>query len=72
MEMKPHLIKNLETENYYKVNQNLLTFFPTLHYNFSKKIDGSLGISFIQTKTSLNNDTLLTGFRYGDYGLRCD
>ncbi len=61
--------KNLEKENYYKANQNLLTFFPTLHYNFSKKIIGSLGISFIQTKTSLNNDTLLTGFRYGDYGL---
>jgi hypothetical protein len=61
--------KNLESENYYQANQNLLTFFPTLHYNFSKKIDGNLGISFIQTKTSLNNDTLLTGFRYGDCGL---
>jgi len=61
--------KELEADDYYKVNQNLLTFFPTLHYNFSKRIDGSLGISFIQTKTSLKNDTLLTGFRYGDYGL---
>lgn len=61
--------KNLEKENYYQANQNLLTFFPTLHYNFSKKIDGNLGISFIQTKTSLNNDTLLTGFRYGNFGL---
>jgi hypothetical protein len=61
--------KNLESENYYQVNQNLVTFFPTLYYNFSKKIFGSIGISFIQTKTSLNNDTLLTGFKYGDYGL---
>jgi hypothetical protein len=61
--------KNLDAKNYYQANQNLLTFFPTMFYNFSKNILGSIGISFIQTKTSLNNDTLLAGFRYGNYGL---
>lgn len=61
--------KNLDAEKYYHVNQNLITFFPTMYYDFSQKIIGSLGISFIRTNTSTNNDTLLSGFRYGDYGL---
>ncbi len=61
--------KNLDANNYYQTNQNLLTFFPMLYYNFSERIIGNFGISFIQTKTSLNSDTLLSGFRYGDYGL---
>ena len=61
--------KSLESSEYYHVNQNLITFFPTLFYNVNEKITGSLGISFIRTITSLKNDTLLTGFRYGNYGL---
>ncbi len=61
--------KNLDKDNYYQANQNLLTFFPTIYYNFTKRLVGSLGISFIQTKTSLDNDTLLSGFRYGNFGL---
>jgi hypothetical protein len=61
--------KNLESNDYYHVNQNLVTFFPTMYYSFSKSFIASIGISFIQTKTSMNNDTLLSGFRYGDYGL---
>jgi outer membrane protein assembly factor BamA len=28
-----------------------------------------LGVSFIQTKTKLTNDSLLNNFKYGDYGL---
>ena len=59
----------LEKNNYYETDQNLITLFPTMYYNFSEKISGSLGISFIRTSTTLKNDTLLSGFKYGDYGL---
>jgi len=60
---------NLEKNDYYKVDQELITVFPTMYYNFNEGLTGSLGISFIQSKTSLQNDTLLTGFKYEDYGL---
>jgi hypothetical protein len=60
---------DLENNDYYKVNQELLTLFPTMFYNLSENLTGSFGISFIQSKTSLQNDTLLSGFRYEDYGL---
>ena len=60
---------DLEKNNYYETNQTLITLFPTLHYNFSKILSGSVGISFVHTNTSLKNDTLLTDFKYGDYGL---
>ena len=60
---------DLENIDYYKVDQELLTLFPTMFYNLNKYVTGSFGISFIQSKTSLQNDTLLTGFRYEDYGL---
>ncbi len=60
---------DLEAKDYYRVDQQLLTLFPTLYYNFSKSLSGNIGISFIQTKTSLVNDTLLTDFKYDTYGL---
>lgn len=59
----------LEKNDYYETNQTLITFFPTIFYNFTKKVRGSLGISFIHTKTSIQNDTLLSDFRFGNYGL---
>ncbi|MBK9099232.1 MAG: BamA/TamA family outer membrane protein [bacterium] len=59
----------LEINNYYETNQKLITFFPTIHYGFTERLTGSFGVSFIHTNTSLKNDTLLTGFKYGDYGL---
>jgi hypothetical protein len=61
--------KNLESSDYYKIDQQLITVFPTMFYNFNEIVSGSLGISFIQTKTNLENDTLLSDFRYGDYGV---
>ncbi len=60
---------DLENNDYYKVDQELITLFPTMFYNLSENLTGSFGISFIQSKTSLQNDTLLTGFRYEEYGL---
>ena len=60
---------NLEKNNYYRVDQQLITLYPTMFYSFNENITGSFGISFIQTKTSLQNDSLLSGFRYADYGL---
>ena len=59
----------LEKNDFYRVDQRIATLYPTLHYSFSNIITGSIGLSFIQTNASLENDTLLTGFRYGDYGL---
>jgi outer membrane protein assembly factor BamA len=60
---------DLENNDYYKVDQELVTLFPTMFYDFSQNLQGSIGISFISSNTSLKNDTLLTGFRYADYGL---
>ncbi|MBT8390743.1 MAG: BamA/TamA family outer membrane protein [Ignavibacteriaceae bacterium] len=60
---------DLESNNFYQVDQRLLTLYPTIYYNFSKRFSVNLGISFIQTKTSLVNDTLLSEFRHGTYGL---
>ena len=60
---------DLENNDYYKVNQELITLFPTIFYDLSEYLTGSFGISFIQSKTFLQNDTLLTGFRYEEYGL---
>lgn len=59
----------LEKNDYYNVRQNLFTIYPTLHYNFSKINTGRVGISFNYTNTRMNNDTLLTTFKYGNYGL---
>jgi len=61
--------KDLEANDYYRVDQQLLTLFPTFHYNFSKNISGNIGVSFIQTKTSLVSDTLLSNYKHGTYGL---
>jgi hypothetical protein len=61
--------EDLESSDYYKIDQQLITVFPTMFYDFNENTSGSLGISFIQTKTNLENDTLLSDFRYGDYGL---
>ena len=61
--------KELEENDYYHADQRLATLYPTFYYGFSKTITGSIGLSFIQTKTTLENDTLLAGFRYGNYGL---
>ena len=58
----------LESSNYYRVDQRRLTIFPSISYDFGKKITGSFGVSLIQTKSSLVTDTLLTGFRFEDYG----
>ena len=60
---------DLEANDYYRVDQQLFTLFPTFYYNFSKHISGNIGVSFIQTKTSLVSDTLLTAFKYDTYGL---
>jgi outer membrane protein assembly factor BamA len=59
----------LEEDDFYEVDQRLITLFPTMFYGFTKNITGNIGLSYIQTKTSLDSDTLLTGFRYGDYGI---
>jgi len=60
---------DLEKNDYYRVDQRLITLFPTLYYNFNNKITGNVGLSFVETKSSLVSDTLLTGFKYGDYGM---
>lgn len=59
----------LEEKNYYRVNQKLFSVFPTMYYSFSNSVTGSIGVSFIQTETSTQNDSLLSGFKYDDYGL---
>jgi len=58
----------LEENDYYEVDQRLITLFPTMFYDFSNNITGNISLSYIQTKTSLDSDTLLTRFSYGDYG----
>ncbi len=59
---------SLESADYYRVNQRQLTLSPSFYYDFNDRITGSFGVSLVQTKTTLQNDTLLTGFRYMEYG----
>jgi hypothetical protein len=58
----------LEEDDFYEVDQSLITLFPTMFYDLTNNITGNIGLSFIRTNSSLDNDTLLTGFRYRDYG----
>ena len=58
----------LEENDFYNVDQNLITLFPRMFYDFTSSITGSIGLSYIRTNTSLDSDTLLTRFRYGEYG----
>ncbi|MDX1373224.1 MAG: BamA/TamA family outer membrane protein, partial [Nitrososphaeraceae archaeon] len=58
-----------EENDLYEVNQSLTTIFPTLFYSFSENVVGSFGISFIQTNTEVEDDSLLSGFSFGNYGL---
>jgi len=60
--------KNLEKNDFYRVDQRVLNFSPSLYYKFNTSITGWIGFSLVQTKTDLINDTLLTGFRYDKYG----
>ena len=59
---------SLEFADYYRVNQRQLTLSPAFCYDFNERISVSFGSSLVQTKTTLQNDTLLTGFRYIEYG----
>ncbi|HLG32609.1 MAG TPA: BamA/TamA family outer membrane protein, partial [Ignavibacteriaceae bacterium] len=61
--------KDLEKNDFYKVTQNFFRLQPTLHYKFSQTNTGRIGISFNYTNTSIANDTILTSFRYDDYGI---
>jgi hypothetical protein len=61
--------RSLERSDYYKVTQNFFRFQPTLHYKFSQANTGRIGISFNATNTSIANDTILSNFRYDDYGI---
>lgn len=61
--------ESLEEIDFYDVNQDLLTFSPTFHYNFSDFFSTSLGLSFIYSKTRLNNSVLLSDAKFGDFGI---
>ncbi|MDP2365652.1 MAG: BamA/TamA family outer membrane protein, partial [Ignavibacteria bacterium] len=61
--------KKLEFEDFYNVNQELLIIRPILHYNLSSYIRVNIGMSVIQTETTLNNDTILYGAKFNQYGL---
>ena len=58
----------LEEDDFYEVDQSLITVFPTMYYSFTNKLTGNIGFSFNYANTSLDSDTLLTGFRYENYG----
>jgi hypothetical protein len=59
---------DLEENDFYEVDQSLITLFPTMFYELNSSITGSIGMSFIRATTSIDSDTLLSGFKYGDYG----
>jgi hypothetical protein len=61
--------KNLELEDYYDVNQELLIIRPTFNYTISNHLKSSAGISVIKTQTELNNYDLISSAKYGSYGI---
>ncbi len=59
----------LEEDDNYKVDQSLITLNPTMFYGITDDITGNFGMSFNYANTTLDSDTLLTRFKYGDFGI---
>ena len=60
---------NLEKNDFFRVEQTIVSIYPKLYYNFSDRFTGRLGISFNYTKTGINTLPLLDNARYENYGL---
>jgi Omp85 superfamily domain len=63
-----NLNKKLNRNEYYRVNQKLITLHPEMFYSFSNGIKLKFGISFNHSNTNIKSDSLLSGFRYDNYG----
>ena len=61
--------KDLNKNDFYRIDQELFTIFPMFYYNFSQNYIGRVGFSFIYTNTKMNNEELLDDFKFGTYGL---
>ena len=59
---------NLDKKEFYEVDQEIINIKPEFVYSLSGKLDLLFGISINHSNTKLENDSLLSGFRYDTYG----
>ncbi len=60
---------DLEDSEYYRLEQELIRFNPSLKFPVAGIISANIGFSYNYSDISLRNDTLLSNFTNSDYGL---
>ncbi|MEE9430584.1 MAG: BamA/TamA family outer membrane protein [Melioribacteraceae bacterium] len=61
--------EELDEEDFYRLEQELVIVSPTLYYNYWEKIKAGFGVSYEYSEIELENETLLLNTRKDDYGL---
>jgi outer membrane protein assembly factor BamA len=61
--------KDLEKNNFYQLNQELITINPSVKFNLLKELTANFGLSYNYSEISLKNNILLNGFPDGNYGV---
>ena len=61
--------KDRDKDDYYQLKQELLSIYPSLKFPLSENLSAGLGLSYNYSDILLKNDTLLTDFINGSYGL---
>ncbi len=61
--------KDLEAADYYQLNQEILTIYPSLKFPLVKNLSAGFGFSYNYSDVSLENDTLLSSFGNSNYGI---
>ena len=61
--------EELEKEDFYRLEQRLVSVRPSLEYPISNRTKLLFGISFLYSNSELKNNSLLDSFPMGEYGL---
>jgi hypothetical protein len=61
--------KDLEKNNFYQLNQELVTIYPSIKFKLFKEVTADFGLSYNYSEISLRNNILLNGFPEANYGL---
>jgi len=61
--------EELEKEDFYRLEQRLVSILPSIEYPLSEKIKLLFGISYLYSDSELKNRSLLDAFPQGEYGL---
>ncbi|HSP87005.1 MAG TPA: BamA/TamA family outer membrane protein [Ignavibacteriaceae bacterium] len=61
--------KDLESDDYYRLNQELLSIRPSIKFPLVKNLLAGFGLSYNYSDISLDNDTLLNNLGNNNYGV---